>query len=390
MQFLDNIPIWGPPDPGAVSQIKTCALTADKVALMADHHKGYAVPIGGVVAYKDAISPSGVGYDIACGNKAVRLDMPGSELRANIQRVMDDVWTTISFGVGRKNNERVDHALFESPSWKAQAAAPLKEMARQQLGTVGSGNHYVDLFTDEQDRVWIGVHFGSRGLGHKLATWFLEKGGAKDGMDVEPCVIGASTDLGEQYIVCMNLAGEYAYAGRDWVCQRVAKILGAQIAEEVHNHHNFAWRETHSGEDYWVVRKGATPAFPGQKGFVGGTMGETSVILEGVENESARHSLYSTVHGAGRVMGRMEAKGKIDKKTGAVLRPGKVSQEMMNEWVGRAGVELRGAGLDESPHCYKRLPEVLAEHGDSIRILHTLTPVGVAMAGANEFDPYKD
>jgi len=390
MQFIDNIPIWGMPDPGAVSQIKTCALTADKVALMADHHKGYAVPIGGVVAYKDAISPSGVGYDIACGNKAVRVDMPAAEPRANIQRIMDDVWTIISFGVGRKNNERVEHALFESPCWKAQAASPLKEMARQQLGTVGSGNHYVDLFTDEQDRVWIGVHFGSRGLGHKLATWFLEKAGAKDGMDVEPCVIPASTDLGEQYIVCMNLAGEYAYAGRDWVCQRVAKILGAEIQEEVHNHHNFAWRESHGGEDYWVVRKGATPAFPGQKGFVGGTMGETSVILEGVENESAKHSLYSTVHGAGRVMGRMEAKGKVDKKTGAVLRPGKVSQEMMREWVARAGVELRGAGLDESPHCYKRLNEVLAEHGDSIRILHTLTPIGVAMAGANEFDPYKD
>ena len=390
MQFIDNIPVWGAPDPGAVSQIKTCALTADRVALMADHHKGYAVPIGGVVAYKDAISPSGVGYDIACGNKAVRVDMPAAELCANIQRIMDDVWTTISFGVGRKNDQRVEHTLFESPGWKAQAASPLKEMARQQLGTVGSGNHYVDLFADEQDRVWIGVHFGSRGLGHKLATWFLEKAGAKDGMDVEPCVIPASTDLGEQYIVCMNLAGEYAYAGRDWVCQRVAKILGAEIQEEVHNHHNFAWRESHGGEDYWVVRKGATPAFPGQKGFVGGTMGETSVILEGVENESAKHSLYSTVHGAGRVMGRMEAKGKVDKKTGAVLRPGKVSQEMMREWVARAGVELRGAGLDESPHCYKRLPEVLAEHGDSIRILHTLTPIGVAMAGANEFDPYKD
>src|SRR6266436_3168784 len=390
MQFIDNIPIWGAPDPRAVSQIKTCALTADKVALMADHHKGYAVPIGGVVAYKDAISPSGVGYDIACGNKAVRVDMPAAELRANIHRIMDDVWTIISFGVGRRNNERVEHALFESPGWKAQAASPLKEMARQQLGTVGSGNHYVDLFTDEQDRVWIGVHFGSRGLGHKLATWFLEKAGAKDGMDVEPCVIPASTDLGEQYIVCMNLAGEYAYAGRDWVCQRVAKILGAEIQEEVHNHHNFAWRESHGGEDYWVVRKGATPAFPGQKGFVGGTMGETSVILEGVENESAKHSLYSTVHGAGRVMGRMEAKGKVDRKTGQVVRPGRVSTEMMQEWVSRAGVELRGAGLDESPHCYKRLDEVLSEHGDSVRILHTLTPLGVAMAGANEFDPYED
>jgi tRNA-splicing ligase RtcB len=114
------------------------------------------------------------------------------------------------------------------------------------------------------------------------------------------------------------------------------------------------------------------------------------VILQGIENDSAKHSLYSTVHGAGRVMGRMEAKGKTDRRTGEVKRAGKVTQEMMDGWLERANVELRGAGLDESPDCYKRLPEVLAEHGDSIKILHTLTPVGVAMAGAHEFDPYKD
>jgi tRNA-splicing ligase RtcB (3'-phosphate/5'-hydroxy nucleic acid ligase) len=390
MQLIDNIPIWGTPDDGAVSQIRTCARTADHVALMAEHHKGYAVPIGGVVAYKDRVSPSGVGYDIGCGNKAVLLDIPGSEIRGNISKIMDDVFRTISFGIGRTNSEEVDHPLFESPAWRIEAVRPLKQMARQQLGTVGSGNHYVDLFTDELDRVWIGVHFGSRGLGHKTATWFLKQAGAKDGMDVEPCVIGTDTDLGSQYLEAMQLAGEYAYAGRDWVCSKIAQLLGASIVEEVHNHHNFAWRETHDGEDLWVVRKGATPAFPGQKGFVGGTMGETSVILEGVENDEAKYSLYSTVHGAGRVMGRMEARGKTDRKTGQVLRPGKVTQEMMTGWLKRANVELRGAGLDESPDCYKRLPEVLAEHGNSIRILHTLTPVGVAMAGANEFDPYKD
>jgi len=123
MQFIDGIPVWGSPEASAVSQIKTCALTADRVALMADHHKGYAVPIGGVVAYKNAISPSGVGYDIACGNKAVLVNMPGRELRANISRVMDDVWSTVSFGVGRRNNERVDHELFDDHAWKTQPAA---------------------------------------------------------------------------------------------------------------------------------------------------------------------------------------------------------------------------------------------------------------------------
>lgn len=391
MQIIDGIPVFGCPiDESALSQIRTCALTAEKVSLMADHHKGYAVPIGGVVAYEDAISPSGVGYDIACGNKAVLTDAPAEEIRRNIRTIMDDVWRTISFGVGRNNNERVEHPLFDKdhPGWRTEPAKSLKRMAENQLGTVGSGNHYVDIFADERDRIWVGNHFGSRGLGHKIATHFLAAAGAKDGMDVEPCVLPVHADLGAQYLEAMRLAGEYAYAGRDWVCARVVSLLGASILEEVHNHHNFAWLEEHDGKNLWVVRKGATPAFPGQKGFVGGSMGDASVILEGVESELGKQTLYSTVHGAGRVMGRMEAKGKY--KNGECLRPGKVTREMMKEWISRENVELRGAGLDESPHCYKRLPDVLAEHAGTIRILHTLRPLGVAMAGANEWDPYKD
>jgi tRNA-splicing ligase RtcB len=403
MQLIDNIPVWGTfVDEGAMSQIRTCARTAAHVALMADHHKGYSVPIGGVVAYEDAISPSGVGYDIACGNKAVLTDADPAWVKANIAEIMDGIWRTVSFGLGRKNDdERVDHNLFDDPAWKVDACAPHKEMARQQLGTVGSGNHYVDIFEDEQSRIWIGVHFGSRGLGHKTATWFLKAAGASDGMDVEPCILPVASDLGAQYLEGMRLGGLYAYAGRDWVCSRVARVLSANILEEVHNHHNFAWREHHNGRELWVVRKGATPAFPGQRGFVGGSMGDISVIIEGVENADAAHSLYSTVHGAGRVMGRMEAKGKparperFNQQNGQHIaanpgRPGKVTQQMMDEWITREGVELRGAGLDESPHCYKRLPDVLGEHSDSIRVLHTLRPLGVAMAGANEFDPFKD
>lgn len=391
MQFVNDIPIWGNPiDPGALAQIVTCAKTADAVALMADHHKGYSVPIGGVVAYENSISPSGVGYDIACGNKAVLTDACASDVKTNIRQIMDDIWKTISFGIGRTNAEDVDHGLFDSPVWNLSAVKPLKQMARQQLGTVGSGNHYVDILEDEDERIWIGVHFGSRGLGHKTATYFLDQAGASDGMDVEPCIIRADSPLGSDYLACMELAGQYAYAGRDWVCDRVRRILGASSIDEVHNHHNFAWRESHNGRSLWVVRKGATPAFPGQRGFVGGSMGDISVIIEGVNNADAGHSLFSTVHGAGRVMGRMEAKGKVDRKTGAVKRVGKVTREMLEAWIRPMNVELRGAGVDESPHCYKRLPEVLAEHKGSIRVLHTLHPLGVAMAGANEFDPFKD
>jgi tRNA-splicing ligase RtcB len=234
------------------------------------------------------------------------------------------------------------------------------------------------------------VHFGSRGFGHKIATRFLNRAGAKDDMDSAPVALDVRGNEGQDYIAAMKLAGRYAYAGRDWVCARVTKILGAKVLDEVHNHHNFAWYEEHSGKMLWVVRKGATPAFPGQRGFVGGSMGEISVIIEGVQNDTALQSLYSTVHGAGRVMGRMEAKGNVDRKTGEVTRAPKVTPEMMHEWVRRENVELRGAGVDESPHCYKRLPEVLGEHQGSIKTLHTLRPLGVAMAGAHEFDPYKD
>jgi tRNA-splicing ligase RtcB len=303
---------------------------------------------------------------------------------------MDDIWSTLSFGIGMKNQTRVDHELFDDETWKMDPVKGLKEMARAQLGTIGSGNHYVDVFVDERDRVWVGVHFGSRGLGHKTATHFLKAGGAKDGMDVEPLVLDAASPLGEDYIACMKLAGRYAYAGRDWVCDRVVRILGAKKREEVHNHHNFAWQEVHGGRKLWVVRKGATPAFPGQKGFVGGSMGDNSVILEGVESPEAEHSLYSTVHGAGRVMSRTAARGKVNRRTGQVISPGAVSRDMMMSWVRKSRVELRGAGTDESPHCYKRLDEVLAHHQGTVRILHTLTPIGVAMAGENELDPYKD
>lgn len=394
-QIINEVPVWGNLESqDTLTQITNCKKDAYGVALMADHHLGYAVPIGGVVAYENKISPSGVGFDIACGNKAVLLDADASDVRNNIKKIMDDIFSQISFGVGRKNEERVDHELFEDPAWNSTEikSLQLKQMAKQQLGTVGSGNHYVDLFIDELERVWCGVHFGSRGLGHKLASHFLKLSGGKDGMMVDPAVIVADSDLGEQYLEAMHLAGRYAYAGRDWVCQKVASILGASIDDEIHNHHNFAWKEIHEGKELWVVRKGATPAFPGQKGFVGGSMGDVSVIIEGVEHEESRKSFYSTVHGAGRVIGRREAIGRFRKdENGKKQRePGKVRHDEWMAWVAREGVELRGAGLDEAPQCYKRLPEVLEHHRNSIKILHTLKPIGVAMAGANEHDPYKD
>ena len=409
-----TITTFGELDQRSLEQLTRCAEAgeADFAVLCADHHPGYSQPIGGVVAYRDYVSPSGVGYDIACGNKAVKTNLTTDD-GVDIAKLMDDVANTISFGVGRTNATRVDDSVVDEI--RDAAFAPqrrLADVAAAQLGTVGSGNHYVDLFADEGGVIWIGVHFGSRGFGHKTASGFLALAAglefgehAKEGeMDSPPVLFAVDSELGQAYIEAMTLAGKYAYAGRNAVVDTVLGLLGAEAVEDVHNHHNFAWLEEHGGERYWVIRKGATPAFPGQRGFVGGSMGDISVILEGVETDEARSALYSTVHGAGRVMSRTQAAGKwkkvVEERVNAagkryqfkrrVRTGGRIDWDATRRDLAARGIELRGAGADEAPGVYKRLPEVLDHHAGSVRILHTLTPLGVAMAGDDVVDPYKD
>jgi tRNA-splicing ligase RtcB len=385
--------IFGAHDEATLKQIETCvAAGGEHGVLCADGHKGYAQPIGGVVAYKEKISLSGVGFDIACGNLAILTDAKRAEVAPKIESVMDDVVRDISFGIGGKSKMRVDHELFDDPAWELKPMRDLKATAADQLGTVGGGNHYVDVFADEQDRIWVGVHFGSRGLGHKTATHFLKAAGGKDGMDVPPTVVAEKSEIGRDYLAGMHLAGRYAYAGREAVARHVVQgILGTGILEEVHNHHNFAWLEQHSGNEYWVVRKGATPAFPGQKGFVGGSMGDDAVIIEGLDSPVSREALFSTIHGAGRIMSRTQAKGKFVRVGNKRIRQdGLVRHDEMMKWLQERHVTLRGGDLDEAPQAYRRLPDVLAAHAGTIRILHTLRPLGVVMAGRDIVDPYKD
>jgi tRNA-splicing ligase RtcB (3'-phosphate/5'-hydroxy nucleic acid ligase) len=372
--------IFGKHDEATIAQMRNCMSIGNAVAgvICADGHLGYAQPVGGVIAYEKQISISGVGFDIGCGNMAARLDTPFHAIKGKVGEIIKDVHRTISFGVGRRNDERVEHELFDDrDAWRESDMEAYRQKAVSQLGTVGSGNHYVDLMHDEDGFVWIGVHFGSRGLGHTSATRYLKAAGGKDGMNVPPAVIDEDSEIGKRYIAAMQLAGRYSYAGREWVVDRVRRIIGGSVTEMVHNHHNYAWRETHDGRDLWVVRKGATPAFPGQRGFVGGSMGDDAVIIEGVDSPEAKASLYSTVHGAGRLFGRKEAKRRF-------------TRVEMETWLHSRGVTLVGADLDESPMAYRRLPEVLAEHAGTIRVLHTLRPFAVAMAGEEEFDPFKD
>src|SRR5207302_2000181 len=231
--------IFGTHDDKTLAQLRDVASRAERVALMADGHVGYVMPIGGVAAYRDQVSVVGVGFDIACGNAAIRTNRRLHEYtRADLELLADTVASGfLSLSQGKRWGERVPEA---------------------------------------------------------------------------ETLLSLAQPLGHDYWHLMTLAGEYAYAGREWVARKVTSLLGGEEVELIHNHHNFAWRETHAGTEYVVVRKGATPAFPGQQGFVGGSMGDHAVIIEGARHDSDRQraSLYSTVHGAGRVMSRTAARGK--------------------------------------------------------------------------------
>lgn len=404
-KIIDGVTVFGEPDSGSLRQAVTCLNhgRTKGVALMADHHLGYSQPIGGVVVYEpDQISPSGVGFDIACGNKAVRTNLSHADVAKDLPRIMDQIWKDISFGIGRKNPRPVDHPVLHNPLWddEKRYLGPLRKMAEEQLGTVGAGNHYIDLFVDrEDDSIWVGVHFGSRGPGFRIAAGVLNliKNRAfhdsppRDSMHAAPALLDLNTDLGRFYWESMHLAGEFAYAGRDHVISEVLGILGTEANMEVHNHHNFAFKEEHSGETAIVVRKGSTPCWPGQRSFIGGSMGDISVIVEGIDSDEAKAAYYSTVHGAGRVMSRTQAAGRYRRRRGRRERVGGVvDMDKVKDDLVRRGIELRGGGADEAPEVYRRLMPVLEAHKESIEILHVLDPIGVAMAGPDEADPYKD
>jgi tRNA-splicing ligase RtcB (3'-phosphate/5'-hydroxy nucleic acid ligase) len=430
-----KIKTFGDVDQRSLEQLKRCMEAGDAEfgVLCADHHPGYSQPIGGAIAYEGYVSPSGAGFDLGCGNKAARTDLTVADLEheGGVERFMGEITRRISFGMGVPARERVDHPVLEKiRNAEFRPQRKLHPLAESQLGTVGSGNHFVNLFEDEEDKVWVGVHFGSRGFGHRTASGFLalaqglpfDAKAREGGMDSPPVLFPIESELGESYVEAMDLALEYAYAGRDVVVDKVLEILGAEATHDVHNNHNYVARERHFCRTYWVVRKGCTPAQPGQEGFVGASMGDESVIVEGVAGEEAEESLFSTVHGAGRVMSRTQAAGRVRRRKrwacrdrdctrifetrqacpdhpGAgvskvwveeQLKPGVVDWPAVQARLRRQGIVLVGGGADEAPEVYKRLPDVLAAHASSIRIKHRLRPLGVAMAGRDVFDPYKD
>ncbi|MDE2877127.1 MAG: RtcB family protein, partial [Gemmatimonadota bacterium] len=239
--------VFGQHEKQTLAQLERVAERAEHAALMADGHLGYVMPIGGVAAYRNQVSVAGVGFDIACGNAAIRTDLglddlagrPGG-LRRQLERIGDAIQDELSFGVGgvnRSPDAPSDHRLFADSAWQAVPSlhrSALLDKARKQLGSVGSGNHYVDVFADERDRIWVGVHFGSRGFGHTVASSFLAIGqGAEWGTRVREAEVIFDLDApaGHDYWALMKLAGRYAYAGREWAVRKAVEIIGGREVE---------------------------------------------------------------------------------------------------------------------------------------------------------------
>ena len=300
--------------------------------LCADHHPGYSQPIGGGIAYEGYVSPSGVGYDIGCGNKAARTELTRADLDAlgGVESLMREITRRISFGMGVPAQERVDHPVLDKIRHADFAPQrKLAQLAESQLGTVGSGNHYVNLMEDEEGRIWVGVHFGSRGFGHKTASGFLalaqglpfDAGRSRARWTRRRCCSRSAPSSASRTSRRWSSPGEYAYAGRDVVVDKVLEILGAEAAHEVHNHHNFAWREEHFGRTYWVIRKGCTPARRARRASSAARWATSRSSSRASSRPRASRSLFSTVHGAGRVMSRSQAAGRVRAASGGRAEP---------------------------------------------------------------------
>lgn len=450
---MTQIKIFGTHEENTLKNFEYSTRNALAAVLCADGHVGKgdgSICVGTAIALDNAVSLNAIGPDACCGNKAIRtnitLDMLTADkihvseiagdprrLRSdvNLTRIANEIQRNISFGTGRKNtadDAPVDHPLFDDPAWSIfpeNLRNSLMKNARDNLGSVGSSNHFVNVFVDKADNhIWIGCHFGSRGFGYITMSKFLAlaHGGTwNDNGKEQETILDLSTPLGSDYWQVLGIARQLAFGGRDWVCSKVLGMLGGEMIDEVHNNHNDANEEMHwidgRVQKVIVTRKGSTPCWPEMRSFVGGSMADDSVILKGrngitpddfdlenitnsVDGDSNYlqiEALFSTVHGAGRLLSRTAAMGKKNRKTGKlkrdgagnIIQPPLVTQEMMNETLAKKGVILRGGGVDESSFCYRPLQEVLKAQGSTIEVTNILVPVISVMASDRDYDPYR-
>lgn len=376
-------------DPGAVQQMDhACRLpVAVAGALMPDAHQGYGLPIGGVLATDGVVIPYAVGVDIACRMKMTVLDRPVSALATSQRELTRAIETETRFGVGAQFSDRRDHPVMDE-DWSVTAVTrSLKDKAWAQLGTSGSGNHFVEfgVLTVIEDLSGLSPgeylallsHSGSRGSGATVAQHYSRL--ARDLHPELPRELGQlawldlSSEPGQEYWAAMELMGAYAAANHELIHRHVASALGAGVLLDIENHHNFAWRERHllangTERDLIVHRKGATPAGLGVFGIIPGSMATPGYVVRG---KGEPLSLRSASHGAGRRMSRTRAKQEF---TWADVT--RVLKER--------GVTLISAGLDEVPMAYKDIETVMAAQKNLVDIVARFDPRLVKMAPAGE------
>jgi tRNA-splicing ligase RtcB len=350
-------------------------------ALMPDAHVGYGLPIGGVLATEGAVIPYAVGVDIACRMRLSVFDVSTNVLQAEKDRYQKALVNNTRFGAGAEWKSKQEDEVLDDPAWNAlPLLRSLHDKGVRQLGTSGSGNHFVDLgeFILERDDLQLGLragtylallsHSGSRGVGFQIANHYSQI--ARDvhpELDKEVAHLGwldMNGEAGQEYWLSMELAGRFASANHRVIHQRIAKALGLKAAAVVENHHNYAWVEKMpDGRTVYVHRKGATPAAKGVLGVIPGSMGDPGYVVRGLGNAE---SLNSAAHGAGRQMSRTKAIETITKT-------------MRDAYLRERGVTLLGGGLDESPQAYKPINEVIAAQMDLVEIVGRFKPRVVMM-----------
>lgn len=367
-------------DPKSVEQMQTaCRLpVAVRGALMPDAHLGYGLPIGGVLAVDNAVIPYAVGVDIACRMKLTVLDLPAEATETQQPRLARALQRETSFGVGAKFATCRRHDVMDADWNVSPVTARLKDKAWEQLGTSGSGNHFVEfgLLTVTDPAVGIEPgrylallsHSGSRGTGAEVARHYSDLAARQHNRLPKNLQHLAWLDLesqpGQEYWQAMQLMGRYASANHELIHRQVLASLGAQALLDIENHHNFAWIEQHDGREVIVHRKGATPAGAGALGIIPGSMATPGFVVRGRGNEA---SLASASHGAGRVMSRRQAKKQCDWKTA-------------RRFLAERNVELLSGGLDEVPMAYKDIHEVMAAQRQLVDVLARFDPRLVKMA----------
>ena len=381
-----SYPIWGRDaiDDGSLAQMDNAMRLPVSVAgaLMPDAHVGYGLPIGGVLATDNAVIPYAVGVDIACRMRLSLYEVSPHLLGQKKGLFEDSLWEQTAFGVGAqwKGRDRAEHAVLDDPAWNAtRLLQSLQDNAARQLGTSGTGNHFVEWGAFRLFEPMLGLkpgeylallsHSGSRSVGFKIADRYsklaMEKHPDLDKSVRHLAWLSLDSEEGQEYWLSMELAGRFASANHYIIHRRVAEAVGLKEAAVVENHHNYAWSYTlPDGQTVIVHRKGATPASVGVLGVIPGSMGDPGYVVRG---KGKSESLDSASHGAGRLMSRKSALNSISKST-------------RDSYLKERGVTLLGGGLDESPQAYKPIEQVIAAQADLVDVMGKFSPRIVRMA----------